>query len=546
MRDETRLQTPADPGNGARNVSGDRAVSFTAKPSLIEAIGSEVLREGDPKAMVKSALAYLNRYLKAETSFVLLVRENHLVVAAALGPHVRRLAKSKFPLTGASLSLVRGEKRALNLPDINERTITDDELASKLAELECRSLLMVAFGRHGLIILADPRIDSFNSFDEAGVVGIATQLDFILERVEREEKLEGTTGRLQDLLDSISKAQSTGDLSEALQSTLEAVVERAGADSGSFLLGDRESGRLVLTAAVGLGPQAKSIEIASGEGIAGWVAAHKRPLKVTDLNGAGADGVGKRTISALSIPVISGDELIGVINLGSKQQQFDFNLADIEHLTGALAHLGAGLAAERRKDQWQELYFDTIRALTRVIESRNPFNIGHSAAVAERATALGEELGLTPSQMETIELAALLHDVGVAAFADDFLAQERPLNSAERLILRSHPSVGKNALSGIDDLRGVLPIILHHHENYDGTGYVDGLRAESIPLGARILAVAEAYVAMTSERPHRSAMSAAQALTELKNGAGRQFDPKIIDTFAQLVERESKSAKAGC
>ena len=100
-------------------------------------------------------------------------------------------------------------------------------------------------------------------------------------------------------------------------------------------------------------------------------------------------------------------------------------------------------------------------------------------------------------------------------------------------------------MSGIDDLRGVLPIILHHHENYDGTGYVDGLRGESIPLGARILAVAEAYVAMTSDRPHRRAMSSAQALTELKNGAGRQFDPKIIDNFTQLVEKESKSAKAG-
>ncbi len=543
MRDEIRLQPTVAPGNDARNVFGDRAVSFTAKPSLIEAIDSEVLREGDPRALAKSTLAYLNRYLNAETSFVLLVRENCLVVVAVLGPHVPRLAKSKFPLTGASLTLVRGEERALNLPDINDRTIADDELASKLAELECRSLLMVPLGRHGLIVLADPRIDAFNSFDEAGVVGVATQLDFVLERVEREEKLKGTAGRLQDLLDSVTKAQSTGDVGEALQSTLEAVVERAGADSGSFLLSDKESGGLILSAAVGLGRQAKSIEIAPGEGIAGWVAAHKRPLKVTDLNGAGANGVGKRTISALSIPVISGDELIGVINLGSKQQEFDFNLADINHLTGALGRLGSGLAAERRKDQWQELYFDTIRALARVIESRNPFNIGHSVAVAERATALGGKLGLTPSQIETIELAALLHDVGVAAFVDDFLAQERPLNSAERLILRSHPSVGKNALSGIDDLRGVLPIILHHHENYDGTGYVDGLRGESIPLGARILAVAEAYVAMTSERPHRGVMSAAQALTELKNGAGRQFDPKIIDTFTQLVEKESESAK---
>ena len=534
----------ATPENGAHNVSGDRAVSFTAKPSLIEAIGAEVLDEADPRAIAKSALTYLNRYLKTETSFVVFARGNNLVVAAALGPHVRRLARSKFPLTDVPLALVRGEKWALNLPDINERTIANDELTSKLAELECRSLLMVSLGRHGLIMLADPRIDSFNSFDEAGVVGVATQLEFILERIEREENLKVATGRLKDLLDSVTKAQSTGDLREALQSMLEAIVEHAGADSGSFLLGDGESGMLLLSAAVGLGPQAMSVEIAPGEGIAGWVATHKRSVNVTDLNGAEANGVGKRTISALSIPVTSGDKLIGVINLGSKQRQFDFNLAEIEHLTGASARLGAGLAAERRNDQWRELYFDTIRALTRVIESRNPFDIGHSAAVAERAAALGGALGLTLPQMETIEVAALLHDVGVAAFANDFLGQERPLNSAERLILRSHPSVGKNALSGIDDLRGVLPIILYHHENYDGTGYADGLEGESIPLGARILAVAEAYVAMTSERPYRGAMSAAQALTELKNGAGRQFDPKIIDTFVRLVEKESRSGKA--
>ena len=132
----------------------------------------------------------------------------------------------------------------------------------------------------------------------------------------------------------------------------------------------------------------------------------------------------------------------------------------------------------------------------------------------------------------------------MAAFSHDFLGQERPLNSAERLILRSHPSVAENALSGIEDLRAVLPVILHHHENYDGTGYVDGLKGEGIPLEARILAVAEAYEAITSDRPHRSAMSAAHAVTELKNCAGRQFDPKIIDTFVQMIGKEKKSVKA--
>ncbi len=511
-------------------------MSFTAKPSLLEAVGSELLEGRDLKAIAKASLDYLNRYLRAETSLISLGEGERQVVLAAAGPNLRRLVKSKYAVEGALAELLRGQYATLHVPDASAEQIEGfgDGMTEKLIELGARSLLVVAVGECGLIALADPDVDAFTSFDEAGVTGVAAQLNYIFGRIHSERELENSAIRLKTLLDSISRAQATGDLTAAMQTTVAAIVDRASADSGSFMLLDEETGRLVMTAAVGTGRRPENIEIEPGEGIAGWVALHKKPLSVNDVGAGGAAGNGVSISAALSLPVVSGEDLIGVLNLGAKQADHEFTMDDLGYLISTLASIGAGMAAERGRSQWQALYFETIRALVRVIESRNPFSVGHSDEVAKVARRLAEALGLEADEVETIELAALLHDVGVAVFADDLLGKDRTLNSAERLILRGHPLAGSDALAGIEYLRGVLPLILHHHENYDGSGYVEGLEGENIPFGARVLSVAEAYVAMINDRPHRGAKSGKDALEELKQGSGKQFDPEIVKTFCSL------------
>ncbi len=541
--DEKRL-TAVEFADTGQAPAGDSIVSFTAKPSLIEAVGPDLLENGDPKAIAKASLAYVSRYLKAETGLVLLLDGERLVVQAASGPYLRRLSKSKFAVTAPLRELLSAGQTVINIRDAAHEPLLVVDLSDKLLELGFRSILMVAVSGRGLLVLADPRVDAFTSFDEAALGGVAAQLGFVFKRREREAELVRSAAGLQDLLRSISRPLSGAGSNEAMAATLATIITRSGADSGSFLLLDEGTGKLTLTAAIGLGPEVDKAEISMGEGIAGWVAAHRKPLSVTDLDGASGNGVDTTTVSALSVPISSGDDLIGVVNLGSTRRQFEFKMDDSEYLTELLARLGANSVVEQNHNLWQTRYLETIRALARLIESRNPCNIGHAAAVAEWAMRLAEALGLGPEKTQAIELAALLHDVGVAAFADDILGQEGPLSATERLIVRSHPVVGRNALADISYLQGILPMILHHHEHYDGSGYAAGLQGESIPVEARILAIAEAYVAMTSDRPHRPAISSAQALTEIKDAAGRQFDPKIVDTFGVLLSDDQVRAQS--
>jgi HD-GYP domain-containing protein (c-di-GMP phosphodiesterase class II) len=537
VRNDARVSEGSDWQRGQILPASDHAVNLTAKPSLLEAIGTDVLNGRDPKAVANASLAYLNRYLRAEMMLTCLSEGNRLTVAAATGPHIRRLIKSKYDIRGILAELLRGERRTVNIPDAANPFVAGpiDELTAKLTELGARSVLMAPMGRFGLIVLADPGIDAFTSFDEAGVAGVATQLDYVFGRIYRELELEEDIDKLQTFFDSVSRAQSTGNLAEAMRSSVTAIVDWTAADSGSVLLFDKENKRLSLSATVGFNQEVENAQVEMGEGIAGWVALHKKPLCVTDLNGGIAgNGMADHVVTALSLPLIMGEDLVGVLNLGSKNRDHKFVLNDLEHITNTLSRIGIGIAAERSRTRWETLYFDTVRAMVRLIESRDPFYVGHAARVAEQATRLAKALSLNPGQIVTMELAALLHDIGTASIADDVLGRERPLTTTERLTVQRHPKIGKDALEDIEYLREVLPIILHHHEHYCGDGYLDGLKGDRIPLGARILAVSEAYVAMTTEHPYRPARSHNQALAELRDCSGTQFDPRIVEVFCAL------------
>lgn len=522
-------------------------VGFSAKPSLIKALGAELLEGRDLKLITKAALDYLNVYARAETSFACLLQGNRLEVTAVHGPHVRRLAKSKFEISDSVGELLDASAAVKTFRDVSLQEVDepDDLLLEKLSELGLRSVLISAFEGVGIIVLADPKPDVFTSFHEAGVGDVSAQLGYIIRTIRRETETVEASAKLEGLLGSISKARASGDTAKALEAVVAAIVERTGADSGSLLLLDQRTDRLALGAAVGTGRRLDGVDIPVGEGIAGWVASHKKPLTVTDLSGATAsgNGMGAKTAAALAFPVMAGDDLIGVLNLGSKDRTHAFTLDEIHHLVSVLAQIGASVAAKRGESQWRELFFETIKSLVRVIESRNPFQLGHSVKVAEQAAALAGALALDPAQAESIELAAFLHDVGVAAFAADVLGKESALSESERLILRSHPVLGRNALLDIGPLRDVLPLIQHHHENFDGTGYTDGLAGEGIPLGARILAVAEAYVGMTSDRPYRPAKSHDDAMNELREGAGKEFDPGVVEAFENLKRTSKRTGR---
>ncbi|HET9848828.1 MAG TPA: HD domain-containing phosphohydrolase [Candidatus Dormibacteraeota bacterium] len=181
--------------------------------------------------------------------------------------------------------------------------------------------------------------------------------------------------------------------------------------------------------------------------------------------------------------------------------------------------------------QLQDTYLMTIEALAAAVEARDPYTHGHTQRVEEYAVIMAQELGCSEDDISAIRRASVLHDIGKIGIEDVILRKQGRLEPDEELRMQRHPAIGVDMMQGIDFLEPVLPLVRHHHERWDGNGYPDQLHADEIPLGARILAVADALDAMTSDRPYRPARTFEYAKTEILKGSGTHFDPEVVTAF---------------
>jgi putative two-component system response regulator len=181
-------------------------------------------------------------------------------------------------------------------------------------------------------------------------------------------------------------------------------------------------------------------------------------------------------------------------------------------------------------------FLSAITALAYALEAKDKYTSGHSQRVAETSVAIAKELGMPQDSIDKIRLAGLVHDIGKIGVRESVLNKPCRLTDEEFNHIKSHCEIGEHILTPIVEDEEILKAVRHHHERYDGRGYPDGLSGKQIPLGARILAVADTYDAMTSERPYREAMSAEATYTEIERGKGTQFDPEVVDAFLRTTK----------
>jgi len=213
-------------------------------------------------------------------------------------------------------------------------------------------------------------------------------------------------------------------------------------------------------------------------------------------------------------------------------------ISDLQELS-SIQNIPSRKELLKQCDHLYQSYLHTIGALLNALDARDGIASGHSRRVANYACAIGNALGFPPKSQRNLELAALLHDVGKIMIGEQILGKPGKLTDQETYIIRQHPEMGERIVGEVEFLKQTKPFIRHHHERFDGRGYPDGLSGESIPLEARIIFIAEAFDSLRSDSSYHRRLDLKEALSEIEQGAGTQFDPQILKIFIENVKKGS-------
>lgn len=236
----------------------------------------------------------------------------------------------------------------------------------------------------------------------------------------------------------------------------------------------------------------------------------------------------------LAAPVISRKHVTAVVAVYNKLDG-KFDQDDWELLETLAANAAVAIENGHLYEQIRRNFLATISALAEAVDAKDPYTRGHSDRVTKYAICLAEEMGLDPNQIEAIQISSILHDIGKIGVSEKILLKPAKLTEKEYALVKEHSTIGAKILEPVKFPWPVIPLVLHHHERYNGRGYPQGLKDKEIPLGARILAVVDAYDAMMTDRPYRRALSRVETVAELVKNSGTQFDPKLVEAFLKII-----------
>ena len=243
--------------------------------------------------------------------------------------------------------------------------------------------------------------------------------------------------------------------------------------------------------------------------------------------------------AVMCVPVESLDDVLGAIYLDSTSLNRIYLPEDLELLSAVGKQAGLALGRAMAKEERDLLFLDTIRAVIAAIEAKDSYTAGHSARVGEYSAILSESMGNSQYFTDRLRYAANLHDVGKIGIPENIINKPGRLTDAEFAIIQQHPQIGARILENIRNIEDVIAGVRHHHERVDGTGYPDGLEGEAIPQMSRMIAVADAFDAMTSDRSYRKALSVAEAIDRFERGSGTQFDPIYVGQMVNLLQAQT-------
>jgi hypothetical protein len=311
------------------------------------------------------------------------------------------------------------------------------------------------------------------------------------------------------------------------------------------MLVDPDRGDLFIAASKGLeGQNLQGRRTTVRSGVAGTVAAYGRPLLVnnieTDRRFRRLNHPQYSTKSLLCVPLRVDGEVLGVLNVNNKTTGDEFDQDDLSVLSVLVDRIGSAIERAGAHPESDRLVREAIEAVRSITMLRRECLLGGQDLV-RLARSLAREMGMSESEIDVIGYVASIHDVGMTRIQHR-VGHARSLEASQREALQMHPEVSLEILRPLEYMGSVREVILSHHEHWDGSGYPRGLAGDEIPLGARILAVTDAYDSIVRGRPYRAALGRAEALAELLRNAGRQFDPDVVAALARVLERDQEAA----
>ncbi|RNC71374.1 MAG: HD domain-containing protein [Desulfuromonadales bacterium] len=366
--------------------------------------------------------------------------------------------------------------------------------------------------------------------------------DLASELEDKNVNLERAVARLSTLYKVGLAVNSTMQIDTLFNLIVRTTVETLQARIGYIILYDSHLQELRVKTLLGheVQPGCSPILQMKPSSVSTWVIENRQPLLIADIDAApefdrfSALGYERKTL--ICAPLKVKDEIIGTITVVNKQGDSTYTTEELELLSTIAAQASIAIKNAQLYDEQQATYLHTIQALVSAIEASDSYTRGHSERVTRYSVELARKLAFTPERLKVIERAAILHDIGKIGIDMNLLHKEGKLTPEDIHALHQHPTIGMRILEPIDFLQDVRLCIGQHHERFDGRGYPNRADASEQLLESRILAIADAFDAMTSDRPYRKAMPVEVAVKELLDHAGSQFDPELVPHFVELLE----------